>query len=209
MIRTPVHTAELCSVLSIQERPVCTGIQSIPCRTNDTAELRSAVVHWRTIVKVGSLGLLALSLIAARPLGAEGGERSWASGFHESFEEGEALTFVAHRPAPFALELVARIGEAEFGSLGSEEAGRLALRLAVSIDEDLRFGRTIQEAGARSSQQARMLLRDAMGGGDGGADSLGKMRSRAASESARARAGSLTDPLGRRSDSSTPGWMHR
>jgi hypothetical protein len=140
------------------------------------------------------------------PLGAEGDPRQWISGFDESFASGEAQAFVSRRLAPFAVELARRIGQAEFKALDYEDAAQLAVRLAVSIDDDMRLGRTFQEAHARSVQQARLLLKDEVADGSGGAEGLRKMRSKAASEYGRARAGGLADPLGQRPASIAHGW---
>lgn len=160
-------------------------------------------------MKLKLASLLALSILAARPLCAGDGPEEWAAEYRRSFEEGQAQAFAAHRPAPFASDLAARLGESEFSALGAEDAAQLALRLAASLDADLRLGRTFQEALARSAQLARIILRDALAEGASAAQGLQRMRSRASAATARARAGFLAAPPDKGPGSFSHGWARR
>ena len=150
--------------------------------------------------------LLLLSGLGLCLLQADGDTGRPSAEFDESFAGGQALAFGSHRPVPFALDLARQIGETEFGALDPGEAAGIALGLAMDIDTDIRTGLTFQEAKARSMQQARLLMRNRIEGRNVGAEGLRKMRSRATSESGKARAGGLVDPLRNGSAPVNSGW---
>jgi hypothetical protein len=148
-------------------------------------------------MKAKLLFALLLTGLASRTLPAAGDGGRWPAEFDAAFARGEETAFASHRPAPQALELARRIGGSEFATLSPEVAARLALMLAIAADADVRGGLSLQEAKARSMQQARLLARDIAAGRDAGTEGLRRMRSRAASESDRAQARGLADPLRR------------
>lgn len=152
-------------------------------------------------MKTTALSLALASFVAVSlPLAAAEGDGDWLGAFRADFVSGAAEAFPSSRPSEALLGLASRIGEIEFASLDPAEAAALSLGLAASMEDGLRSGLALQEVGARSRQEARIIVkaRASAGGSGGGSAALLRMRLRQAEESRRDRSGRLADPLGQR-----------
>jgi len=132
------------------------------------------------------------------PLSAGGIGEDWLGAFRAAFSSGLEETFPSSRPPEALLNLAAGIGAAEFASLEPAEAALMSIKLAASMHDGLRSGLAMQEVGARSRQEARILMRYRAnaGGTENGSAALLRMRLRQGEESRRDRSGRLADPLG-------------
>lgn len=144
-------------------------------------------------MKTFCFGLLLMSLLF--PLGAQDSPGQWTAELGKAIDDRLGSIPGGNRLEPLALGLAREISGQEFRGLAPATAASLALELAVSLDLDLRTGRSYQEAKARSVQVARLVLKDLARGGHSRLEALGKMRSRQERISGSLRAGQMANPL--------------